>query len=154
MANPDVEKLPDAFAVTSSNGTSGFSKVKYPLTGGIYTFSPTKSYEAEVALTATKVLGLGLSPDIAFRESNNHGLTVYMEWDETNTDTGEVMHHVKVMGIVNKGNVKILIAENKAVLKQWKQGVGEPSAPMSKATDRLESQAEARSNRVSGKKKK
>tara|TARA_B100001964_G_C14195684_1_gene583209 strand:+ start:573 stop:1031 length:459 start_codon:yes stop_codon:yes gene_type:complete len=152
MANPDVTKLPDAFAVTNTNGTSGFSKVKYPLEGGIYTFSPTKSYEAEIVLTASKILGLGLSPDITFRESNNHGLTVYMEWDETNTDTGEVVHHVKVMGIVNKGNVKILIAESKAVLKHWKQGVGEPSAPMSKATDRLEAQAQARAKRASKKK--
>ena len=145
MANPDVEKLPDAFAVTNTNGNSGFSKVRYPLMGGIYTFSPTKSYEAEIVLTASKVAELGLAgKHLVFRESNNHGLTVYLEWDETNTDTGEVIHHVKVMGIINKGNVKILIAESKTVLKHWKQGVGEPSAPMSKATDFLDKLKEKR----------
>jgi hypothetical protein len=128
MANPDVEKLPDAFAVTNTNGTSGFSKVKYPLGDGIYTFSPTKSYEEEVELDADGVADLGLAgKHLAFAESKNHGLTVHLKWDK----------NVKVMGIINKGNVKILIAESKVVLKHWKQGVGNPSAPMKEATDFL-----------------
>ena len=149
MANPDVTKLPDAFAVTNTNGTSGFSKVKYPLEGGIYTFSPTKSYEAEIVLTASKVAELGLAgKHLVFRESNNHGLTVYLEWDETNTDTGEVIHHVKVMGIINKGNVKILIAEKNTILKHWAKGVGKPSAPMSEATDFLDKLNKKREQRT------
>ena len=129
MANPDVEKLPDAFAVTNTNGTSGFSKVKYPLEGGIYTFSPTKTYEEEVELDADGVADLGLAgKHLAFAESKNHGLTVHLKWD----------NNVKVMGILNKGNVKILIAESKTILKHWAKGVGKPSAPMSEATDFLD----------------
>ena len=127
MANPDVEKLPDAFAVTNTNGNSGFSKVKYPLTGGIYTFSPSKSYEEEVDPDTTvldEVTDLAnAGKHLAFGESNNHGLTVYYKWDK----------NVKVIGIINKGNVKILIAESKMILKHWKLGVGRPSAPMSEA---------------------
>ncbi len=139
MANPDVEKLPDAFAVTSTNGTSGFSKVKYPLEGGIYTFSPTKTYEEEVKLDANEVANLGLAgKHLAFGESDGNGLTVYLKWDK----------NVKVMGIINKGNVKILIAESKTILKHWKQGIGNPSAPMSEATDFLKKLKEKREQRA------
>ena len=139
MANPDVEKLPDAFAVTNTNGTSGFSKVKYPLEGGIYTFSPTKSYEEEVELDADGVANLGLAgKHLAFAESKNHGLTVHLKWDK----------NVKVIGIINKGNVKILIAESKMILKHWKQGVGKPSAPMSEAKAHAKKQRLARQQRA------
>ena len=139
MANPDVTKLPDAFAVTNTNGNSGFSKVKYPLTGGIYTFSATKSYEAEIVLTASKVAELGLAgKHLAFAESKNHGLTVHLKWD----------NNVKVMGILNKGNVKILIAESKTILKHWAKGVGKPSAPMSEATDFLDKLNKKREQRT------
>ena len=139
MANPDVEKLPDAFAVTNTNGTSGFSKVKYPLEGGIYTFSPTKSYEEEVELDADGVANLGLAgKHLAFAESKNHGLTVHLKWD----------NNVKVMGILNKGNVKILIAESKMILKHWAKGVGRPSAPMSEAKAHAKKQRVARQQRA------
>ncbi len=139
MANPDVTKLPDAFAVTNTNGTSGFSKVKYPLEGGIYTFSPTKSYEEEVELDADGVAELGLAgKHLAFGESDGNGLTVYLKWDK----------NVKVMGIINKGNVKILIAESKTILKHWKQGIGNPSAPMSEATDFLDKLKKKREQRA------
>ena len=138
MANPDVEKLPDAFAVTNTNGNSGFSKVKYPLEGGIYTFSPTKSYEEEVDPDTTvldEITDLANAGKcLAFAESKNHGLTVHLKWD----------NNVKVMGILNKGNVKILIAESKTILKHWAKGVGKPSAPMSEATDFLDKLKEKR----------
>ena len=142
MANPDVEKLPDAFAVTSTNGTSGFSKVKYPLEGGIYTFSPTKTYEEEVDPDATvldEITDLANAGKcLAFGESDGNGLTVYLKWD----------NNVKVMGIINKGNVKILIAESKMILKHWKQGVGRPSAPMSEAKAHAKKQRLARQQRA------
>ena len=141
MANPDVEKLPDAFAVTS-NGNSGFSKVKYPLEGGIYTFSPTKSYEEEVDPDTTVLDEITDLPNagkcLAFAESKNHGLTVHYKWD----------NNVKVVGIINKGNVKILIAESKTVLKHWAQGVGKPSAPMSEAKAHAKKQRLARQQRA------
>ncbi len=142
MANPDVEKLPDAFAVTNTNGNSGFSKVKYPLEGGIYTFSPTKSYEEEVDPDTTvldEITDLANAGKcLAFGESNNHGLTVYYKWDK----------NVKVIGIINKGNVKILIAESKMILKHWKLGVGKPSAPMSEAKAHAKKQRLARQQRA------
>ena len=142
MANPDVTKLPDAFAVTNTNGTSGFSKVRYPLEGGIYTFSPTKSYEEEVDPDTTvldEITDLANAGKcLAFGESNNHGLTVYYKWDK----------NVKVIGILNKGNVKILIAESKTILKHWAKGVGKPSAPMSEAKAHAKKQRLARQQRA------
>ena len=161
MTNPDVAKLPDAFSV-DGNGqrTSGFSSTKYPLGDGMYAFCPTKTFEAEVdpetgeTFDSSDVMILGLSKGIFFKESKNHGLTVYFTWNVTNAKTREVTKPVKVMGIINnvRGD-KVHASEEKLILKHWKKGVDEPSAPMSGAMAELKRQHLARNKRSNGAKK-
>jgi len=156
MTNPDVAKLPDAFSVDGNGRTSGFSSIKYPLGDGMFTFSPTKAFEAEVdpetgeAFNTSDVTILGLGKGLFFKESKNHGLTVYFTWNVTNPKTREVTKPVKVMGIINnvKGD-KVHVSDEKLILKNWKKGVGEPTAPMSSAKAELKRQHLARNKRSS-----
>ena len=160
MTNPDVAKLPDAFSVDGNGRTSGFSSTKYPLGDGMFTFCPTKAFEAEVdpetgeTLDSTDVMILGLDKGVFFKESKNHGLTVYFTWDITNAKTGEVTKPVKVMGIINhvKGD-KVHVSDEKLILKNWRKGVDEPTAPMSSAKAELKRRYLARNKRSNGAKK-